>query len=278
MLASAVEWLESLPRQLDPHRIVLRRLMRETDRDDRIRLIIVGCSIGRGVADALSDIDAYVGVRPWLPFLAGLEPLLGRLGEVVDLYHQRLARAEAAPYQRTFVLYRSGVQLDLVIADAPEAMPRRPDWVVLHDPDGRVSSEAGDRNVTLEQIRTWAYEGWEHLAACAKYLARGSLWEAHEQLHSARTQTWRLWAVARRVADPQYGLTAVLDEPQAPLPPNIDATLARLERRDLAVAALTCADLLSALWPDAVAAVVDEPAPLPPLAGYVRSQLAAVMG
>src|SRR5439155_766687 len=35
-----------------------------TARDgDRIRVVVVGCSIGRGVGDELSDIDALIGVR-----------------------------------------------------------------------------------------------------------------------------------------------------------------------------------------------------------------------
>lgn len=50
-------WLQSLPDALAPHTAVLQRLIEEAQRDERIRVLVVGCSIGRGVADELSDID-----------------------------------------------------------------------------------------------------------------------------------------------------------------------------------------------------------------------------
>jgi hypothetical protein len=269
----AQEWLENLSSELEEHRAVLRGLMSESQGDRRIRVLIVGCSLGRGTADARSDIDAFLGVEEWRSFLSELGPLLGRLGVVVDLYHQTLKPPQKEPYQRSFVQYRSGVQLDLVVAPVAPEMFMRADWVVLHDPDDRIHSRNSAGRASLEEVEVWAYQGLEHLSACAKYIARGSLWEAHEQLHQARGQIWRLWAVANDVTDPQFGLTAVLDTPKLSTPPAIEETVARLDRQELARAAVVCADLFDEIWPRAVAAINAPSVPAPPLAAYVRTQI-----
>ena len=272
----AGEWLSALPPALDKHRAILRGLLSESDQDPRIRLLLVGCSIGRGAADALSDIDAYLGVEPGVtPDALGVEALVHRLGDVVDLYHQAMPGADGPPNRRTFVQFRSGVQLDMVVGEAPERRGRRPDWVVLHDPDGRIADDAEPRSASQAQLREWAYSGWERLSACAKYIARGSSWEALEALHSARREAWRLWAIAQRVPDPEYGLTAVLDSSSASLPPGIDATVAGLDGHDLLQAASACADLLETLWP-AAAGTLSLTEPPPPLAEWVRAQLAVL--
>ena len=112
---------------------------------------------------------------------------------------------------------------------------------------------------------------------CAKYIARGSLWEALETLHAARTRLWRLWAAARRVADPQFGLTAVLDDADPSPPPGIEQTHAALDRRALARAALTCSEQIEALWPKATAAVGGSALPVPPVAIATREKLAALI-
>lgn len=56
------EWLGALPNELAPQQAVMRGLIEQAKANDRIRVVVVGCSIGRGNADAFSDIDAYVGV------------------------------------------------------------------------------------------------------------------------------------------------------------------------------------------------------------------------
>lgn len=277
MRRDADEWLRSLPSELRRHEVVLRRLLSEAEKDERVRLLLVGCSIGRGAADARSDIDAAVGVTEgdWPGFLSEIDQLVTKLGEVVDRRHQVLPSPEPGkrPYHHTFVQYASGVQLDLVVSPAPDEREPRPDWVVLYDPDERVKGEAKVTTVTADQVRGWMFDGFVHLSACAKYIARGSLWEALEGLHRARAELWRLWAVAQRVPDPQYGHTAVLDSPSTPLPPGIETTLAPFEREELGRAAIACADLLMAIWPQAIAAVSDAALPPPPLAAWVRRQL-----
>lgn len=277
MRRDADQWLRSLPAKLRRHEVVLRRLLSEAEKDERMRLLLVGCSIGRGAADARSDVDASVGIaeHDWPGFTSDIDHLVMKLGEVVDRRHQLVPHPEPGkrPYHHTFAQYTSGVQLDLVVSPAPDECEPRPDWVVLYDPDERVKGEAKVTTATADQVRGWAVDGFVHLSACAKYIARGSLWEALEALHRARAELWRLWAVAQRVPDPQYGHTAVLDSPGTPLPPGIETTLAPLEREELGRAAIDCADLLMAIWPQAIAAVSDAALPPPPLAAWVRRQL-----
>jgi hypothetical protein len=278
MRAESTDWLARLPAALDRHREILRGLTAAAKSDERIRLLVVGCSVGRGVADSLSDIDAYIGVAKgaWPGFLSEVGPLVKTIGAVVDLYHKAITPPGKATYQFTFVQYENGVPLELVVAEAPESRARPVDWVVLHDPDSRVRGDAKLEYATMEQVRDWSQAAWTRLGGCAKYLARGSLWEALEMLHLARTDAWRLWAVAHHVSDPQYGLTAVLDAPGTPVPPDIAGTVPRLDRGEILRAALACADLLDAVWPGAISAASGEQIEQAALAGWMRSKLTAL--
>lgn len=271
------KWLSSLGSKLPDHERILRGLLREAAGDPRIRLLLVGCSIGRGAADRLSDIDAYLGVseEAWPDHLSTLDAVLERSGELVDRHHQMVhpEGVDAKPYHQTFAQYRSGVQLDLAVSPAPGPRGPRPDWIVLYDLDGRVRGEVRTSAVTADDVRRWMYGGLVRLSACHKYLVRGSLWEALEQLHLARGDLWRLWAAAQRVPDAQYGLTAVLDVPHAPILPGIERTVASLDRAQLTRAALNCLDLLVSSWPQAIRAVAGEASPPPPLADWVRDGL-----
>jgi hypothetical protein len=273
----AERWLRSLPKELAPHREVMRALMREAERDPAIRVLVVGCSIGRGAADELSDVDAMYAVvdTAWRDALRESAGLVRRVGDVVDMHQQIIepANRELPPYQHTFAQYTSGVQLDLVVAIARDQQAPRPDWIVLYDPDGRIVGEAKAGAATDEQVRRWMHVALVHLSACAKYLTRGSLWEANAQLDAARAELWRLWAVAERIAEPQYGLTAVLDAPDAPMPDNIEATVAGLDRRALRSAAMSCGEILVWTWPRAISAVATADLAMPPLAEWVLKQL-----
>jgi hypothetical protein len=275
--ADADRWLRSLPKELAPHREVMLGLMREAERDPGIRVLVVGCSIGRGAADELSDVDAMYAVvgTAWDDALRDSAGVVRRVGDVIDMHQQIIDPADRAlpPYQHTFAQYASGVQLDLVVALARERQAPRPDWIVLYDPDGRIVGEAKSSAATEEHVRQWMHIALVHLSMCAKYLTRGSLWEANAQLDAARAELWRLWAVAERIADPQYGLTAVLDAPDAPMPENIEATVAGLDRRALRSAAMSCGELLVWTWPRAISTVATADLAMPPLAEWVLKQL-----
>jgi hypothetical protein len=273
----AERWLRSLPNDLAPHRELMMGLMREAERDPGIRLLVVGCSIGRGNADELSDVDAMYAVTEgaWNDAVRDSGAAVRRVGDVIDMHQQIIDPPDRAvpAYQHTFAQYASGVQLDLVVAVAKDRHAPRPDWVVLYDPDERVVDEPKSTEATETQVRRWMHAALVHLSACAKYLTRGSLWEAHAQLEAARGELWRLWAVAERIADPQYGLTAVLDAPDAPMPDNIEATVAGLDRRALRSAAMACGELLVWTWPRAISVVATADLAMPPLAEWVLRQL-----
>src|SRR5688500_1522427 len=269
--------MRSLPTELAPHREVMLGFIREAERDPEIRLLIVGCSIGRGAADELSDVDAMYAVTEtaWLDAVRDSAAVVRRVGDVIDMHQQIIEPPDRTlpAYQHTFAQYASGVQLDLVVTVAHDRHAPRPDWVVLYDPDERVVGEAKSTTATETQGRQWMHVALVPPGMGAKYVTRGSLWEANAQLGAARSELWRLWAVAERIADPQYGLTAVRDAPDAPMPDNIEATVAGLDRRALRAAAMACGELLVWTWPRAISTVASADLAMPPLAEWVLRQL-----
>jgi len=242
-------WLNTLPPALERHGVVLRRLLAAVERDPRWRLLELSSSVARGTGDAESDLDLGLGAddEAWPRVLAAVPSLVGGLGEVVDTLHHRIPEWGDTPHQRTFVQYADGVQVDLVAYPASlRGKGRPPDTVVLYDPDGRLARQwlPSVYQADAATVREWTFLGWTALADTAKYLRRGSAWEALEQLRQARTHVWRLWAVAQGAAYPGFGLTTVLDAPDVGLPPGIEATVTGLDLRDLHRAALACATLL----------------------------------
>ncbi len=125
-------------------------------------------------------------------------------------------------------------------------------------------------------VHEWTFLGWVALADLAKYSRRGSPWEALERLHQARTYVWRLWAVVQDVDYPAFGLTGVLDDPDAGLPAGLDETVSALDVADIRRAAFAAAALLD-ITSSAAASRVGAEA-LTALAAYMRGRLEALMG
>jgi hypothetical protein len=272
-------WLRSLPTGLAPQRATLEAFLGTAERDDRIRVLVVGCSIGRGLADQLSDIDALIGVRPdaWMSALTDSRGWVESAGPVIDLHQLLLpdGAPETRQYQHTYAQCANGVELDLVVSRAGDDWHRRADWLVLYDPDGRVPMEVTRSAQTPDDVRRWGYATLTRLSAVAKYTTRGALWEAHLCLELARADLWRMWAVAEGVADAQYGVTAVFDDPRRPVAPSMARTVALLDAAALVAAAGACCDLVTATWPRALTAL-DAAGDAPPLAAYVRARLSKV--
>ncbi len=241
-------WLDALPQVLGAQALVLRRLLAGVRKDSRWQFLEVSCSVARGAGDRYSDLDLGLGARAeaWPDCLQSIDPLVSPLGEVVDILHHRVAEWGDRPHQRTFVQYRNGVQLDLVTFPTPPSVGLSPQSIALHDPDGllRQTVTPDIMQTNPRDVREWAFLGWTALADLTKYLRRGSLWEALQRLHEARTQVWRLWAAAQDIPYPLFGLPAVLDEPRARVPPGIQSTVAALELNDLLCAGRACALLL----------------------------------
>jgi len=161
---------------------------------------------------------------------------LPKLGQVVDVLRHPISRGDRFA-RRVFAQFTDGAQLDLAVV--AEAEIRRgdaaPDFLALYQADGALTPEvlaAGQENrsalvATSEQIREWTFLGWCALIDLAKYLRRGSLWEAQARLQEARDHLWALWAAATGAIYPWHGLSQVLDQDPDQLPPGIEATAVR---------------------------------------------------
>jgi predicted nucleotidyltransferase len=235
-------WFDQLPAELAAQRRLLERFLAWCDRDADVRWLTIGCSLVRGNADWMSDLDIAVGVRE-----EHLEQALGRvrqaladIGDLVDSYDYLLPLS--SPLRRFFAQYRDRTQVDLTVGSAPAV--NLANVVVLYDPD-RAVHVVGDEALDpkADEPRVWACQAWEALANVGKYVRRSSYWEAEGQLHEARDSVFRLWAFAERVPQARYGLTALVDA-GARMPPGIDNSVAGASVREVLGAARCLADLL----------------------------------
>jgi len=294
--ASGRAWLAALPGELTSQRRLMTGLLDHCEATPAVTSLLVGCSLGRGVADALSDVDAALGVRAdpgeagaaqVQEVAAGVVAALPALGPVVDVLRHRYGPADRF-ILRIFGQFADRSQLDLtVIAEAEirrGSSAAHPDFVWLYgtadQPDIPVQANTGDATkpdpgyaVTGQQVREWAFLGWCALIDMDKYLRRGSLWEAHNRLHQAREQIWALWAAAVGALYPWHGLSQVLDDDPRNLPPGIDATVASLDATGLRRAAAASAGVLTEV---SAAAARRCPAELPAaMAAFVIGTLSA---
>src|SRR4030081_3910730 len=115
------EWLRDLPQELAPQRTILRGLVAHARANERVRVVVVGCSIGRGNADALSDVDALIGVADegdWRDSLPAIDSGLAGIAPILDLHSQFLFDATRGTYRHTFIQDEDGVQVDLLALPA----------------------------------------------------------------------------------------------------------------------------------------------------------------
>lgn len=273
------DWLRSLSPELSEQRAILESFLATAEADDRIQALVVGCSLGRGAADRLSDIDALFGVRPeaFDSAIASSRGWIERAGKLVDM-NQLLIPENAQPgkdSQHTYAVFANHVELDLVISRLRDDWRRRADWVVLYDPGALIPTAVTPWTQNAADLERWAYPALTRLNALAKYVRRGALWEARQCLELARADIWRICAVADKVHDAQFGLTAVFDDPRRPVPTGMERTIADLDGQALVASAVACCDILSTAWPRATAAL-GVALELPPLATYVRDRLRTV--
>ena len=292
-------WLAALPDELAAQRRVMAILADRCEAWPLATSLWVGCSLGRGAADALSDIDAALGVdAPPGADGAGrigtaeamVVAALPELGALVDVLRHRTG-PDSQHVRRIFAQFADRTQLDLAVVAEAEIKTRRraggaPDFIPLYqarpaagEPDDRMPAGGGASGseppaayaVTGEQVREWAFHGWCALIDADKYLRRGSLWEAHGRLHEARHYTWVLWAAAQGALYPWHGLSQVLDHDPANLPPDIGSTVAGLDAPGLHRAARASAKVLTTA---SEAAARRHPADLPAaMAAYVTRAL-----
>jgi predicted nucleotidyltransferase len=240
------DWLSALPEELAGQKRLLSALVRWCRQDPDACWLVVGCSLVRGNADSMSDLDMAVGVTDGQveQVARRLSGAAGEFGDLVECFDHRLA-ALALPHRRVFAQYADRTQIDLVVGDASNS--NVPGVMVLYDPHGVITGRSGPAELT-GPARTWACLAWEALANLGKYLRRRSPWEAHDRLEAARAHIWQLWALAEMVPEPQFGVTSVLDANGPPsFPVGIESTLAGIDLVEIFEAAVRLATVLTDL-------------------------------
>ncbi len=284
-MSSDRAWLSSLDPTVDRQRDAIGVLLGWCEADPLVSSLSVGCSIGRGAADELSDVDAAVGVTTTRGASGTMEverveqslvDLLSSVGDVVDMMRGGSTSTELV-VRNVFVQFADRLQLDVAVI--AEAEVRRgdaaPDFVAVYHQDAGarvVSASPSAYEVSAEQVQAWVFLGWRALLDADKYLRRGSLWEAHHRLNESRDHIWRLWAAARGASYPRHGLSQVLDESPDDLPPGIEATVAGLDAALLREAVSAAAGVLESCVVAVTAARGFEASPN--MARYARKRLA----
>jgi hypothetical protein len=238
-------WIEQLPDDMAGQRMLLRGLVSLCEAEESIRWLVIGCSLGRGAGDHLSDLDVAIGVRDddFAAAVPKIHLTVDGLGELVDSYEHQLPGVTGA-HVRIFAQYSDRSQIDLVVFPASRGANAFAGAVVLYDSDAMIVTREYREPPTPAQVREWAFHGWCALADVGKYLRRGSAWEALLQLNNARDQLWRLKAVADGVPDPEFGVISILDFAPETIAPGMAATVADLDLTRLVSAARQLANLL----------------------------------
>lgn len=229
--------------ELVPQRELLLSLLDVVEVDMRFRALEVGCSLGRGNADELSDVDVGLWIDDawWDAALDDLEPLLREFADTVD------AVGFDAPWGRWFFAqYADGRQLDVAAQRASTAQRRPPDSIVLFDRDGILEARAARKPV--DRRTEWAFLAWFELGNIPKYIARGSVWEALGALEQARSEFLRLHAANIGAANPEFGVTSIFDAPGGDVPPRLEETYSGPDVDGVRRAARALAGLLTDAW------------------------------
>jgi hypothetical protein len=247
MNASGHKWIEALPDELAGQKALLRRLLAECEARDSFSWLVVACSVGRGAADRLSDLDMGMGLRDEVfdTALGELREVIDGLGDLIDSYRHQIA-GRGVLHERIFAQYADRCQIDLVAIPASQTIGAVRDEVLLYGADMHQVELFEQQAPTAGQLREWAFGGWCALADVGKYLRRGSAWEALQRLNEARDHAWRLWAAVLDVRNPQYGLTSILDFAPDELPAAMDDTVSGLGQAGLLAAARSLAGQLTA--------------------------------
>ncbi len=269
--------LASLRPRLPRHAALLDSMSDVVARDDRWRFLEVGCSLGAGGGDELSDIDAGVGYDgiSATDLYDAARAFAVQIGVPVDLVVHRM---DGRPDDvcRVAAEYADGLQLDLVLmpADGRRGLPDRSIAVVDKDQRlGVVITPPVRLPPSVEVAREWVVLGWWAIATADKYVRRRSLFEALQAIDEARTHALRLWAAGRGVPYAAFGLTSLLDFPPFEVPDDLMATYAVPAGVDMVAAAnRATADLLAGASASASAALGADVSS--PLDAVVRGRLA----
>lgn len=181
-------------------------------------------SLGRGVGDALSDVDAGIGVHAL----------------VQD--DERIAEAAAAvegfaPVAATLVqhwdggivhlvcAYLDGRQLSLVVFDEAARPGLPPQAVATVDKSNRLALrlDRGRWDADEGTVREWTFLAWTAVGDAARHRLREHPWRALKSLEEARDHLWKVWAHALGLEFALHGAVAVENAGAAP-PGGIEDT------------------------------------------------------
>ena len=241
--------LDRLQERLPRHGALLGAMRSVVVADERWRFLELGCSLGAGEGDDLSDIDAGIGYLDVASSdVAGAATeFAARIGEPLDLIVHGMD-GWPSDVRRLAATYDDGLQLDLVVMPAAMRAGRPDRTIVLVDKDHQL-----DREVTpvrrpppsVEEAREWTVLGWWAVSTADKYVRRRSLFEAVHAIDEARTHALRLWAAGHSIPYAAFGLTSLLDVPPFELPATLLSTYAVPDDpTKVAAANVAVADLL----------------------------------
>lgn len=221
-------WLDALVEQLPRHGRVVCELRDAVAADPRLRWFDVSCSLGAGRGDQYSDIDCGVGYAEPAP--EDLEvigrDLVGSVGDVADALVHVMDGFPSGTI-RIAAEYADEVQLDLVLMPANLMAGLRDGEVAIVDKDGALAGAATSSVFGRPDdrvLREWALTGWWWVSDIAKYVTRGSLFEAVERIGLVRDHALKLFAAAAEIPYPVFGLTSLLDYEPFQLPDGLTET------------------------------------------------------
>ncbi|CAL9556816.1 hypothetical protein SUDANB121_04568 [Nocardiopsis dassonvillei] len=220
----------------------------------------LGGSLGRGAGDALSDVDAGLGLAEGEPFDRRRDEVLAGARGFAPVAAD-LVQAWDSGSSHLIVAYADGRQLSLVVAPADGRTGLPPQTTALLDRSGRFGRNLPPQrwDPDTATLGEWAFLAWIAVGDAARHTARGSSWRALHSLTEGRDLLWRLWAAHRGLVFPAFGVVTVQNAGD-PGPPGIERTHpVSLAAADLAAAVRALADLLgrvAAPAPDGLVSVV----------------------
>jgi hypothetical protein len=241
-------WIATMDDSVSKQRKLLGLFLDHIAEDERCRWLQLSGSLARKAGDQWSDIDTTLGIedKEW-PDTDRVKNLVSELGPVSDMLEHGFSRETSQESRHLITVYEDGLQLSVVVMPSSWLPGLRPSAVTLYDLDQHLARPESEypsfKNATSSQVRQWAFFAWLSLLDMAKFLDRRSLWEAHEQLETARNNVWRLWAVANQVDYAIYGIAHIIDD-EIELPKEIEQTVTALELEPMRAAALKLADIL----------------------------------
>ena len=112
------EWIAGLPDELSGQRKIMLSLLDWSEADERVGWLVVACSVGRGNADRLSDLDMGLAIDvPEADFdaaVADVHQAVDQAGDLIESYHHKLPGVPFT-HERIFAQYADRCQVDLVV-------------------------------------------------------------------------------------------------------------------------------------------------------------------